>query len=371
MFFTRVVELDDAPIPAFAPTPPQRAHTPGEPPFERRIDGENDGSSINTPGPGNRGSGRPRSLSLEEQSDSDDEDIQGFVRIMLISKQKKAMHHATKVTENLLDGPEATSQTNPQDPGALGNLVAVKEFVEARADTTSNVDQLSKASSDNAQTDTTLHTIEAKPSPRPQPKPATSKSNEKKEFTYPTRAASEEDRKRWKIRPGYSLAHWDPTQEPILLMGSVFDTCSLGKWIYDWAVNCHGPSTPISDMAADFWLLIISLSGNRQRAEATVEQVRRPESKEVLNDFIELGERLAGRIQELLKVCEAPIMKSARESGQKSGQSLSREAGVEFIETMFGRGKEFEITELIMSGLRLFGLHFHTYAEDIIRNPGA
>ena len=36
------------------------------------------------------------------------------------------------------------------------------------------------------------------------------------------------------IPEGYSLKNWDPSEEPILLLASVFDANSLGKWIYDW-----------------------------------------------------------------------------------------------------------------------------------------
>ena len=38
------------------------------------------------------------------------------------------------------------------------------------------------------------------------------------------------------IPAGYSFKNWDPREEPILLLGSVFDAYSLGKWIYDCTV---------------------------------------------------------------------------------------------------------------------------------------
>jgi hypothetical protein len=59
------------------------------------------------------------------------------------------------------------------------------------------------------------------------------------------------------IPPSYSLEHWDPIDYPYTLFASVFDTNSLGKWIYDWTVYHHGPDTPISDMAGELWLLLI------------------------------------------------------------------------------------------------------------------
>lgn len=45
------------------------------------------------------------------------------------------------------------------------------------------------------------------------------------------REATEADATKHRIPKGYSLKNWDPTEEPILLLGSVFDANSLGKWI--------------------------------------------------------------------------------------------------------------------------------------------
>ncbi|KAK3377590.1 hypothetical protein B0H63DRAFT_547096 [Podospora didyma] len=67
----------------------------------------------------------------------------------------------------------------------------------------------------------------------------------------------------------YSLKNWDPSEEPIPLLGSVFDADSLGKWIYDWTVYHHGPSTLISDMAGELWLLLLPLAGKLKRADSS------------------------------------------------------------------------------------------------------
>ena len=64
-----------------------------------------------------------------------------------------------------------------------------------------------------------------------------------------------------KIPAGYSLRNWDPTEEPILLLGSVFDANSLGKWIYDWIVSDHGLSSPMTDVAGELWLQLLKLTG--------------------------------------------------------------------------------------------------------------
>lgn len=57
----------------------------------------------------------------------------------------------------------------------------------------------------------------------------------------PLRRATDEDAKNHGVPAGYSLKNWDPEEKPILLVGSVFDANSLGKWTYDWKVFYHSP----------------------------------------------------------------------------------------------------------------------------------
>ncbi|KAK1546143.1 vegetative cell wall protein gp1 [Colletotrichum paranaense] len=178
------------------------------------------------------------------------------------------------------------------------------------------------------------------------------------------RAATEQDAKRHKIPSGYSLKNWDPTEEPILLLGSVFDSNSLGKWIYDWTVYHHGPATPISDMAGELWLLLIQLAGKIKRGEETIERVRSTEKKEILDDFIDAGERLTDKLRKLLKTCEAPMLKASKKSS-----SLGKNAGVQFVETLFGIERELDKTERFMQGVRLFILRFDANCDDILKNP--
>ncbi|OHW96062.1 vegetative cell wall protein gp1 [Colletotrichum incanum] len=182
----------------------------------------------------------------------------------------------------------------------------------------------------------------------------------------PSRQATEADAKKHKIPPGYSLKNWDPTEEPILLLGSVFDSNSLGKWIYDWTVYHHGPATPISDMAGELWLLLIQLAGKVKRAEEVVDRVRSAENRELIDDFIDSGERLTDKLRKLLKTCESPMLKAA---SKKGNTQLGKNAGVEFVETLFGRERELDKTERFMQGVRLFNLRFDANCEDILRNP--
>ncbi|KAI9151587.1 hypothetical protein HJFPF1_08794 [Paramyrothecium foliicola] len=179
------------------------------------------------------------------------------------------------------------------------------------------------------------------------------------------RKATEVDAKRHEIPTGYSLKNWDPNEEPILLLGSVFDANNLGKWIYDWTVYREGPNHPIADMAGELWLLLIQLAAKLKRAEDVVGRVRSVENKETIIEFIEAGERLMDKLRSLLKACEAPMLKAARKN--KSG--LGKNAGVEFVDTLFGRDRELAKTERFMQNVRLFNLRFDANCEEILRSP--
>src|SRR5690606_39659085 len=67
---------------------------------------------------------------------------------------------------------------------------------------------------------------------------------------------------------GYSMKNWDPSETPILLLGSVFHADSLGKWIYDWTIYAHGNDSDSGALAADLWLYLIQF-GEIGRAART------------------------------------------------------------------------------------------------------
>lgn len=183
----------------------------------------------------------------------------------------------------------------------------------------------------------------------------------------PARQATEADAKRHRIPAGYSLKNWDPTEEPIMLLGSVFDANSLGKWIYDWTVYHHGPGSPIGGMAGELWLLLIQLSGKIKRAEETVPKIRSKDNREMVEEFIEAGDRITDKLRKLLKACEAPMLRSS--SKQKKEGQLGKNAGVEFVETLFGADREAEKTNRFMTSIRLWNLRFDTNCEEILKNP--
>lgn len=186
----------------------------------------------------------------------------------------------------------------------------------------------------------------------------------------PPEKATDEDARRHHIPAGYSLKNWDPTEEPIMLLGSVFDANSLGKWIYDWTVYHHGPATPLSDMAGELWLLLIQLAGKVKRAEECMSRIRQPDSREMVEDFIESGERLTDKLKKLLKACEAPMLKAGRSGTKSATAQLGKNAGTEFVDSIFGRDRQLEHTEKFMASVRLWNMRFDANCEEILRKPG-
>jgi hypothetical protein len=199
--------------------------------------------------------------------------------------------------------------------------------------------------------------------------PATSHKKQSKASIPKPPHATEEDAKRAGIPAGYSLKNWDPTEEPIMLLGSVFDANSLGKWIYDWTVFHHGAATPLTELAGELWLLLIQLAGKVKRAEEIFPRIRRKDNQEMVEDFLESGERLWIRFAKLLKVCEDYMWKAAKQETGEKPVSLSKNSGIEFVESMFGKHRELEKTEKMMRGIRLWNIRFDANCEEILRYP--
>jgi len=221
-----------------------------------------------------------------------------------------------------------------------------------------------KANSGRARRASHSHPHTTRPHPTPPKRPSTAKSSPRK--------ATEEDARRAGIPAGYSYKNWDPTEEPIILLGSVFDANSLGKWIYDWTVYYYGPATPMSDVAGDLWLLLIQLAGKVKRADDCMDRIRQEENRELVEDFLESGERLWVRFKKLLKICEDYMWRAAqRETGERRPVTMGRDSGCEFVDSIFGRDRELDKTEKLMSAIRLWSMRFDANCDDILRNPAA
>lgn len=189
----------------------------------------------------------------------------------------------------------------------------------------------------------------------------------------PRRKATESDARRHRIPPGYFLREWDPREEPIMILNSVFDSFSFGKWIYDWTAFHHGAATPIGDMAGELWMLLIQLSAKVKTSEECMPRIRHAENREMVEDFIEGGERLMDKLKKMIKAGEGPMVKAAK--GKRAWQGdgievkLGPKSGAEFIDTIFGRDRHLEATEKWMASVRLWNLRFDANCASILRNP--
>jgi hypothetical protein len=179
--------------------------------------------------------------------------------------------------------------------------------------------------------------------------------------------ATEEDAARHKIPPGYSLKNWDPREEPILLLGSVFDANSLGKWIYDWTVYKVGSREPLAEMAGDLWLLLLELTEKTNRAIKVGLKARNKEKRMLVEDYLDSSERLLATLRLLLRSCETPMLKASK----KKQSGLGKNSGIEFVDTLFGRDRELIRTEKFMAKLRTWSMRFDVNIVPILDNPTA
>ncbi|KUI66773.1 hypothetical protein VM1G_01899 [Cytospora mali] len=177
------------------------------------------------------------------------------------------------------------------------------------------------------------------------------------------RPATEEDAKKFDIPQGYNREHWDPEEEPILILGSVFDANSIGRWMFDWAVHKYGRTNPLADIAGDLWLLLIELSGSIKRSNEHLEKVQNTEDEDILRDFIESGNKKVDRLRKLLKACEQPMLSAQKEDGE-----LGEQSGFELVETLFDRDRKLEDTEKLMQSIRLWNLRWKENCEPILKS---
>jgi len=178
------------------------------------------------------------------------------------------------------------------------------------------------------------------------------------------------DAEAWGIPPGYSTKSWDREEVPILLLGSVFDANSLGKWVFDWTVYrwCDG-GAPIPQIAGDLWLLLIKLAANIQSAKWKAGRAGSVNAGETLDDLVVSGARLWRKVEELVKTCEGFMWRVAT-VGEDGASRMGDEAGEEFVATMFGRDRQLERTEQLMTSVRLWNMRFEANCKRICQSRG-
>ena len=201
------------------------------------------------------------------------------------------------------------------------------------------------------------------------PRTSSGSPSSKSKSPKPPPEATAADASRHHIPAGYSLKNWDPTEKPILLLGSVFDANSLGKWVYDWTVYHHKAGSPLTEVAGELWLLLIKFSGKIKRAEDAYAKLRRRDDRDdrdLIHDFLVSGDRIWHKITDLLKRCEEYMWKGAKKDGSRGKIQMGEKSGIEFVKTIFGRERELELTEKLMQSVRLWSMRFDANCEDIV-----
>jgi hypothetical protein len=179
------------------------------------------------------------------------------------------------------------------------------------------------------------------------------------------------------IPSDYSLKNWDPQERPIILLGSVFDANSLGEWVFNWTKYHHGRTHEATRTAGGLWELLIELSSKLKRAHEFFASIQTQENREIVEDFIQSGDRLWIKLKTLLKSCEEYMWTGARRVNSpkyqegKTKVQMGKQSGAEFVDAMFNGEKEWEKTERLMRGMATWCQRFQVNCEDILRRPDA
>jgi hypothetical protein len=86
-----------------------------------------------------------------------------------------------------------------------------------------------------------------------------------------------------------------------------------------------------------------------KRSEVCMARSRFEANREMVGDFIESGQPLTDKLKKLLKACESPMLKAR---GRNDG-TLGKNAGIKFVDAIFGLDRQLESTEKLMASIRL------------------
>ncbi|KAI3391524.1 hypothetical protein diail_7186 [Diaporthe ilicicola] len=180
-----------------------------------------------------------------------------------------------------------------------------------------------------------------------------------------TREPTLEDAKKHHIGPGRCLKHWDPEEEPILLLTSVFDANSLGKWVLDQTAHIYGEHDDMSDLAADFWFEHIKLGGKLKQAKGSLLKIADPSVRHRVKEFILFGDRLVNELDQKLKKCEERVLEV---TGISEMPKLGRKTIVVFIDTFIGRSPaQREAFDDFTRSMREWNIWFDTSCASLLR----
>ncbi|KAG6362326.1 hypothetical protein INS49_010556 [Diaporthe citri] len=172
--------------------------------------------------------------------------------------------------------------------------------------------------------------------------------------------ATSEDAEKHNIPLDYNLEEWDPDENPITLLGAVFDANSVGKWIHGWTHYKYGHLATETEKSGELWSLIILLT-RKLRVSAKfisesvgIESVEQGVGKDMVEDFIESGQRRMEKFQTHLKKCEKSMLVSENKGKNKGTVRLRSDAGVAFAEAAFSSKKHFAKTNGLIQSIELW-----------------
>ncbi|KAJ4179782.1 hypothetical protein NW759_017276 [Fusarium solani] len=90
----------------------------------------------------------------------------------------------------------------------------------------------------------------------------------------------------------------------------------------------------------------------RLRWEAGSTRVRSAKNRTLVEELIDAGERLTGKLRRLLKAFQASMLSAA----ERKIPGADKNASIEFVEMLFGRDRELNKAGKFMHNARLFNL---------------
>lgn len=147
-------------------------------------------------------------------------------------------------------------------------------------------------------------------------------------FNY--RQATREDRDKHNIPNDCCTFHWDPDEEPIFILGSVFSAVSLGKWIFDWTFHCYESNSEEVDIAEQLWYSLIDLLVRLKEAKNELNNNHSIDYKNILYDFVESGDNLKKKFNKIIYPCESCMLSAKNNTG-----IVDNVGGIKFITCMF------------------------------------
>ena len=123
----------------------------------------------------------------------------------------------------------------------------------------------------------------------------------------------------------------------------------------------------LSNFAGDLWMVLIVFAGKIKEAEAKIKLLRRHEDMEMIDDYLDSGERLWERINKLLKIAEESMLKKARKKSSSKKATLGSDSGSQFVKCVFGQDYELDRTKKILAAMRLWCGRFEVNCEGILR----